>query len=200
MAFPIVSAAMKIVTLVLGAVVLTVLTIWFNDNSITSEREVLTYISILLLGMVSLAALLRAAGSVGRERRLWLSISSAFVYLALDDYLLIHERIGNRIHKIFQIRETELTDALDDVIVLLYGVAAITVVAAFWHFLKQYPGSFMYLGLAFFFLLSTIVLDLLHTDLSIDNAYFEESSKVLSEYCFLLAFVMPARLNRRLLN
>ena len=189
---------MKLVTLVLGAVVLAVLTIWFDDKSIASEGELLTDISILLLGMISLAALLRAAGSVSWERRFWLLISGAFIYLALDDYFLIHERIDKRIHKIFQIRETGLSDALDGVIVLLYGVAAIAVVAVFRHSLQQYPGSFTYLGIAFVFLLLTIVLDLFHIDVSIDSGYLEESCRVLSEYFFLLAFVMPARRSRLL--
>lgn len=34
-----------------------------------------------------------------------------------------------------------------------------------------------------------IVLELLHTDYYFDNGYFEKSSKVFSEYFFLLAFV-----------
>ena len=197
-ALSIVSAVVKPVTLALGVVVLSLLTIWFDDKDIAEEGELLTDLSVLLLGMVSLAALFRAAGSETWERRLWFLVSGAFVFLALDDYLLIHERIDKRIHKIFQIRETQFTDALDSVIVLLYGVAAIAVVAVFRHFLKQYPGSFAYLGVAFFFLLSTIVLDLVYIDVPINNAYLEESCKVLSEYFFLLAFVMPARRNRPL--
>ncbi len=72
--------------------------------------------------------------------------------------------------------------------------------AVFRRFLRQYPGSFTYLGIAFVLLISTIVLDLIHIDVPVNNAYLEESCKVLSEYFFLLAFVMPGRRNRPLLH
>ena len=187
------------VTLGLGMVVLAVLTIWFNDRQVAREGELLTHLSVLLLGMISIAALFRGAWSFGWERRLWLLISSAFIYLALDDYLLIHEQIDKRIHKIFQIQETVFTDMLDGVIVLLYGVAAFALVAVFRHIMRQYPGSFTYLGIAFSLLFLMILLDLVE-DVFFKNPYLEESCKVLSEYFFLLAFVMPARRDGALLN
>ena len=190
---------MRAVALGLGVVLLAVLTIWFNDSRVAEEGELLTHLSVLLLGMISIAALFRGAWSFGSERRLWLLISGAFIYLALDDYLLIHERIDKRIHKIFQIQETEFTDILDGVIVLLYGVAAFALVAVFRHIMRQYPDLFGYLGIAFLFLAFMILLDLTE-DLFFDNKFVEEASKVLSEYFFLLAFVMPARRDRALLN
>ena len=190
---------MKLVTLVLGAVVLAILASRFEDIRIASEGKLLTKLSIVLLGLSSIATLLRSIESVGWEKRLWLLISGAFIYLALDDSLLIHERIDKRIHKIFQIQETKLSDALDGVIVLLYGLAAIVVIVVFRHVLKEYPGSFTYLGIAFFFLFAMIGLDLLE-DVLHYNAYHEESCKVVSDYFFLLAFVMPSRKPDPLLN
>ena len=190
---------MKLVTLVLGAVVLAILASRFEDIRIASEGKLLTKLSIVLLGLSSIATLLRSIESVGWEKRLWLLISGAFIYLALDDSLLIHERIDKRIHKIFQIQETKLSDALDGVIVLLYGVASIVVIVVFRHVLKEYPGSFTYLGIAFFFLFAMIGLDLLE-DVLHYNAYYEESCKVVSDYFFLLAFVMPSRKPDPLLN
>ena len=183
----------------MGVVVLAVLTIWFNDKEIAGEGQLLSHLSVLLLGLVSSAALFRGTCSYGWERRLWLLISGAFIYLALDEYLLIHERCDKRIHKILGIQETTLTDALDGVIVLLYGVAAIAVVVIFRHILRQYPGSLTYLGIAFSFLFLMIFLDLVEHVL-FDNPYLEESCKVLSEYLFLLAVVMPERRDSPLLN
>ena len=190
---------MRAVALGLGVVLLAVLTIWFNDSRVAEEGELLTHLSVLLLGMISIAALFRGAWSFGLERRLWLLISGAFIYLALDDYLRIHERIDKRIHKIFQIQETKFTDMLDGVIVLLYGVAAFALVAVFRHIMRQYPGLFGYLGIAFLFLAFMILRDLTE-NLFFDNKFVEEASKVLSEYFFLLAFVMPTRRDGALLN
>ena len=106
-----------------------------------------------------------------------------------DEYFQFHERIDKQIHLIMDIQETAITDQLDGAIVLLYFILAIGVVIVYWKVIKRYQISLKLLVAAFIFLFLMIVLDLLHTDFYFDNGYFEEASKLISEYFFLLAFV-----------
>ena len=65
MAMKTVLTTMRAVTLGLEAVLLAVLTIWFNDRQVAREGALLTHLSVLLLGMISIAALFRGAWSFG---------------------------------------------------------------------------------------------------------------------------------------
>ena len=58
--------------------------------------------------------------------RVWGLIAGGFVFLAVDEALQIHERLDFVIHKALNIRETALTDRLDDAIIatMLFSVWA----------------------------------------------------------------------------
>lgn len=58
---------------------------------------------------------------------IWLLIAISFLYLAIDEAGKIHERLDKVIHSAFGLEETGLSDRLDDLIVLVYGVIGIGV-------------------------------------------------------------------------
>ena len=190
------------VVLGVGLAVLGILAVWFNDDSVAGEGDLLTYVSVVLLLLVSAAALGHVFRVGGWERWLWVLIGGGFIYLTLDEYYLFHERLDWWMHRTFDIKETDLSDELDGAIVLLYGVIALGVIVMFRNIMRRYRGSLTLLAVAFTFLLLMIIVDLLHTDFYFDTRYFEESCKVLSEYFFLLAFVVPygRSTNRRVVS
>jgi len=57
--------------------------------------------------------------------------SAGFVFLSADDWFKIHENLDFMIHEKCGIKETSLTDRLDDLIVLIYGIAGISVTYLF---------------------------------------------------------------------
>ncbi|RIL03877.1 MAG: hypothetical protein DCC71_14800 [Proteobacteria bacterium] len=85
-------------------------------------------------GLVNLASgalllwIARLASQIGRVRRaeaaaIWRVAAIGFAFLAADELFAIHENLDKLVHWLFGIRETPLTDRLDDAIVGLYGVA-----------------------------------------------------------------------------
>ncbi len=54
-----------------------------------------------------------------------------YSFLAIDEWFLVHEKLDFMVHNIFNIEETSLTDRLDDIVVMLYGMCGIFV---FWLF------------------------------------------------------------------
>lgn len=55
------------------------------------------------------------------EWLVWLALALGFIFVALDDKLMFHERIDQAIHSWFQLKETRISDGIDDLIVGAYG-------------------------------------------------------------------------------
>ncbi|MBN2407833.1 MAG: hypothetical protein JXJ19_09055 [Elusimicrobia bacterium] len=72
--------------------------------------------------------------SYNRQKYFWLLAGIAFIFFAVDEYTMIHENIDFSIHKLLNIKETNLTDHLDDAIIGLYGIIAAVCV---WCFRKE---------------------------------------------------------------
>ena len=64
-------------------------------------------------------------------RWVWLLIAVGFLYLAIDEAAALHESFDILIHRIFGLQQTPLTNRLDSVIVLGYGVLGVMVCYAY---------------------------------------------------------------------
>jgi hypothetical protein len=103
------------------------------------EHQFITFVSVIqLAGAALLAArilLLRAWNKERygwRTRRIfWALVTLGFLFLAVDDLGAVHEGIDHKIHAIFSVYETNVTTRLDDVIVLAYGLAGVSVLYVF---------------------------------------------------------------------
>jgi hypothetical protein len=62
---------------------------------------------------------------------LWFFVALGFMFLALDEILEIHEHMDGYLHSVFHLRETMLTDRLDDIIPALYGLAGLAVMVLY---------------------------------------------------------------------
>ncbi len=92
---------------------------------------------------------------------LWLLISAGFVFLAADDAFKIHERLDGIIHSLFHLKQTALTDRLDDAIIALYGLIGIGVLWAFRHELRPMRVMLPPLIAGFAFLAANVFFDTL---------------------------------------
>ena len=121
--------------------------------------------------------------------------------MAADEIFKAHENIDLAIHRILNIRETGVTDRLDDLIIASYGFIGIGV---FWHFREEIknfksPGPLFITGFIFLFLMVGLDLfgnrnDILSMIISNEArsltirawlGVFEDSNKLLAEVMFI---------------
>ena len=142
---------------------------------------------------------------------IWLIIAMGFVYLALDEALMIHENIDWAIHSILGIQKTSITDRIDDVIVGLYGLIALIVLYFYREELNNYSEAFPLFKVGFVLLFSSAVIDIFPQEdtlaLLISKRYrvmsvrgwlkaIEESFKLTSEGAFIGAFYYCLEITR----
>jgi len=147
------------------------------------------------------------------ETAIWGLMSFGFAYLALDEVAQIHESLDKLVHRVFRIRETSLTDRLDDVIVGLYGVGGMGSLIVYRKELAKHRHVMPFLvtgGILFFLMMG---FDYLTNGHEILGRIFkrnltrglmdffliaEEALKLYASACFLLAFYTSAyRIERR---
>ena len=121
-----------------------------SPTAYTGEGEPITWLSFVHLLVTSALAWevfsRRTGGSVrGNVWRsptfVWLLIALGFLFLAIDEIVAIHESVDHLFHRTFQIEETGLSDRLDDVIVLGYGLIGVGVLYAYRGELVRYKSA-----------------------------------------------------------
>ena len=96
------------------------------------EGQLGTHISVLILLLTGLTALAIYRGRGGAEalplfdnRRIWQICGIGFIFLSLDDAFRIHENLDKLIHLVAGLEETGLSDRIDDVLILFYGLIGV---------------------------------------------------------------------------
>lgn len=131
-----------------------------------------------------------------------------FLFLWFDDFLSIHENIDKFIHLILRIKETALTDHIDDFIILAYGIIAAFFIKDFIREFRRHPYMMRFIFSGLFLFFTMFCLDFLTNnietfsyflfkDFLLDDAIhiqnifkmLEESFELLGEAYFLSAFV-----------
>lgn len=128
------------------------------------ERRPGTWFSVALL-LLSAAASFgihatrkpQTDGTLRDPAHVWWLIGAGFIFLALDDAFRIHERMDKVLHWIVGLTETSVTDRIDDVIILAYGLIGIAVLHAYQREIYRVPGFFRLL-LAGFTLFGVMVM------------------------------------------
>lgn len=134
---------------------------------------------------------------------IWTLVSTGFAFLAIDEVLYIHEQIDKLIHYILDIKETGLTDRIDDIIVGIYALVGIAVLFAFKNEVKTCIDRFSFFILGFALLFTMVGLDILTNRDDILLMHFDEtttdilmywlssaedSMKIFAEAFFILGF------------
>lgn len=175
------------------------------------ENGFITILSAVQLLVVSMLPykIYQARGMMGRSSFwrdpsvVWAIIASGFLFLAADEVLRIHENLDQLIHYVFGLKETNLTDRIDDLIVGMYGLVGIGVLIAYRDELKKYMRNPLFLVLGFVLMFTMVVLDTLShkNDILAEIlggemaaslygwlSFAEDSSKILAEAFFITAF------------
>ncbi|MEA3305636.1 MAG: hypothetical protein U9R52_02360 [Candidatus Omnitrophota bacterium] len=133
--------------------------------------------------------------------------AAGFLFLGFDDLFSLHENADKLIHFLLRIKETSLTDHLDDIILLAYGIIAVFFIKDFVKEFRKHPYmvKLIICGLFLFFIM--FCLDFISNNLQTFSHFFfgkmsyadlkhrqdvfkmiEESFELIGEASFLAAF------------
>lgn len=176
------------------------------------EFQIVTLISFLKLLVISWLNWNIFKSSGGNPKKidfkqsstLWLIIAAGFLFLSLDEIFLIHENTDKVIHAIFGIKETGITDRLDDLIVFIYGILGIGILYSYREEIYRFKKAIPYLFLGFAMLFFRIIIDTITNRNDIVPLFFSNNSfitllndvlavsegttKLLAETFFIAAF------------
>ena len=148
------------------------------------EGRILTVFSCLQL-LATAYYCWKTARSRGMDRNslkspgtLWLILAAGFVFLAADDALLIHENVDRRLHEIFNIQETAISDRLDDVLIAMYAATALAILYAYRRELVTFRAIFPYLKIAFALTMLQVLLDALGNRPDVLSEIFDDRSTI----------------------
>lgn len=186
------------------------------------EGHFITWISALQLFAISWLAFIILNARRSRAEKLhwrapffvWALISMGFLFLALDDLFMIHESLDKKIHYFLNMKETGLSDRIDDFIVGLYGIFGISILYMYRAEIKNYRQALPFLVYGFALLFTMVALDaitnrkdvlsfLIDQRDVVKNVYIslsilEDSLKILAESCFLASFFTVFLVSRKM--
>lgn len=183
------------------------------------EHEAVTYFSSLQLLAISwLAFKILRIRNVRRKQLHWHSnslvwgiIALGFLFLAVDDFCLIHEGIDKRIHYAFGIKETALTDHIDDILIAIYALLGIAVLYMYRNEVKKYKQTYPFFICGFVLLFLMVACDMLNARMDILSmllesdivhpvhlvlSIVEDPLKVFSEGFFLVGFYSAFQISK----
>jgi len=145
---------------------------------------------------------------------IWLLISIGFLFLALDDLFMIHESLDKKIHHFFNMKETGLSDRIDDFIIGLYGMFGIGTLYVYREEIRNYRQALPFLIYGFVLLFTMVALDALTNRKDVlgfligqrelvNNVYIslsilEDSFKIMAESCFLIGFYIVSLISNKI--
>ena len=167
----------------------------------------ITYFSFMQLSLAAVLSFkvyqrVRFARQFDKTRWFWLIACIGLFFLALDDVIGIHEQIDLWIHDLFELKETDWSDLIDDLIVMGYLAVFLAYVAFKWQTIKIFQQSFIFFKLGFILALVMVILDLASNNtlfismltedevliLAIQEwlSVIEDSAKIFAEGMFLI--------------
>ncbi len=169
------------------------LAIMFGDPpaALFDEGGAMTFFSVaqllMVFGLTRRTFLLRSAQVSNGNIRLrdwrkahfvWAIIAAGFLYFALDDLLLIHENLDRLAHWVFGLEENALSDRLDDLILVFYGLLGVAVLILYRVELLRFRRPWPYLALCLSLFALTAALDILTNRDDILIGYFHLSERL----------------------
>ena len=158
------------------------------------EKEAVTFMSALLLGLTSLTSLViyllkKKVASIDKGFRFWLFTSIGFFYLCMDEYFMAHEGMDEAVGSLFGKDVKAL--GLDGLVIGAFGLMAAGLCFYFRKEIFRHKEMFPFLFLGGFCLVGTVVFDQLWRlkDIAITIEVIEESIKIVGVSLFFTAFL-----------
>ncbi|WP_430809907.1 MULTISPECIES: hypothetical protein [unclassified Carboxylicivirga] len=156
-----------------------------------------SFIQLFITGLISFFTYLK------RKKLIWILVALGFVFLSLDEKFLIHEQLDTMLHELFNMKETALSDRIDDFLILGYGLIGLVFLIRFrTEFLRHKTGVAM-LSLGFGVMVLSVIFDTLGNSNTWDDIFsgripsaalhqlgivVEESLKITAEAFLLSGF------------
>ena len=129
----------KTITVILVVLILNAIALFFNikdgldDGDMMlrfHEREAVTFISALMLGLTSMVCLVmyflsKKANIIDKGYRFWSLTSLGFLYLCMDEYFMAHEGMDEAVGALFGQNIKHLN--LDNLVIAFFGLVALSV-------------------------------------------------------------------------
>ena len=176
------------------------------------EEGFITTLSVLYLLLIAVLAFLifRIRNQTTKELPLWknpaviwLLITAGLIFLAADEYYEIHENLDFLIHDFFNMEETNLTDHIDDFLVMVYAFLGLGALVVYRNELKLFQEVWPYFVIGFVLAFIMIIVDALTNGADLLMAFInrepgdpieawikmiEDIAKIFSQTCFVIAF------------
>ncbi len=154
--------------------------------TLLSSVQLLT-ISGLLLSAALWDKSQSPGGMWGSSSLILALIGFGFLFLAIDEQWMIHERLDMAIHNVFNLEENSLTDRIDDTILAIYAVLAIATIIAFRDTLARYKAGLPLLIAALVISFASIVADVVTNREDILSTVLGDSSPLFNAVGTMLA-------------
>lgn len=114
----------------------------------------------LLAAAVLCRRIRRQRPAAAPGRRLWTALGLGFVFLALDELLKLHERIDAAAHALLSLRQTAMSDRIDDLLVLAYALAGAALLWRWRDALRRHGALWRYLAAGLALTLAMVAADI----------------------------------------
>lgn len=180
--------------------------IFINDNTTEVVSAILLLITSVICRRILDLRRPKGAWMFLGPWRIWAFVSLGFVFLAFDEILSIHEKLDELIHAVGGFNETALSDRIDDLIILVYGMIGLVLLYAHRSEFRRLTDLYKYLIAGFVLLFLMVAVDALNNRteymdlLNIESPAMralaaeitkdaEEVFKIASEAVFLFGFL-----------
>jgi hypothetical protein len=157
----------------------------------TDERGSITALSSVSLAMASafsFAAFYVPRRLATRERLFWLLLTLAFGFLALDELIEVHERLGLHLDRADPLGLVSRWGFRNwnDLVIIGYGVVALPVLIYFLPTALRYPRCLETLLVAFAFYGAHTIIDATQEPATVVSQIMEETCKVCTSVCLAI--------------
>ena len=175
---------------------------YFGEGRLVTDVSCIQLLIASALAGVTFQTVKNANAKLSVNSGFWLLTCLGLFFLAFDDAYEIHEHLDLWLHDVLQIRQTDLTDLIDDSIVGGYLLIFLGYVAKKWRSLQVFRCSFVFFKIGSILTAVMIILDLLGNNdyfisLAIDNPVrikaveqwlgaIEDSIKIIAEGLFIV--------------
>ncbi len=155
-----------------------------RELNFVSERGSVTALSGVFLGAGAACAFLSFFIQYGRrahDQGLWLLVTAALGFLALDELLMFHERVDSLLgERASTLPVLAAFRNLNDVVVIAYGIVAVPFLVCLFPALLRYPKLAEVFAVAFSFYLLHTLIDSTQEPPTTYSIIAEESAKLFS--------------------
>ena len=160
-----------------------------HEEVFGKEASYITWVSFAQLLSVSIISYKtfneRVKSITKKEAIIWAIIAVGFLFLSIDEVARIHENMDSFFHKrIIHMKETSITDRLDDLIIGIYALFGIGILYNFRNELKKFKRATPYLITSFLLVFLMVITELVSNRFDLLPFLIQDKNIAMSIYDF----------------